>query len=370
MRFSISEILEKADKAKTKEEKNKTTEEKKNETPPQVIIIDNNPATEENNNISLSLAESQSQAPSKAPDVAQTEFTSNSTKTQSKKATQAEKSSVEGIEPTLSFDIDIQHVQIRENSTIDTSNLKTLTVHGGGGTAYANIYPTDYTAVDKSKLVAQTSPEIIDYSDKKAGSYDNVVIYADNQDLFDNTKTSRTINLTPSQPEGFQITKVTISSADFPKGFSALNGVASGNTWTIQKDNPLTLDVIEGFTIDNTGKINITFSVGNTQKSNFVFSLNATSEFSMDNVSEANKATIIPPVKKSIEFTKEYAVQVKEIENYTLQKEYDFKPFSINGKEYKNGFVITSNINNTETKGSQELVNTIYGGIVNDTIIL
>lgn len=92
------------------EKKNKTTEEKKNETPPQVIVIDNNPATEENNNISLSLAESQSQAPSKAPDVAQTEFTSNSTKTQSKKATQAEKSSVEGIEPTLSFDIDIQHV--------------------------------------------------------------------------------------------------------------------------------------------------------------------------------------------------------------------------------------------------------------------
>ena len=36
--------------------------------------------------------------------------------------------------------------------------------------------------------------------------------------------------------------------------------------------------------------------------------------------------------------------------------------------KYTTGFVITANINDTETKGSQELVNTIYGGIVNDTI--
>ena len=285
--------------------------------------------------------------------------------TSTKDATSTEDSkgdaSVEGIEPTLSFDINIQHVEIRENTTIDT-----LFVSGGGGTSYANIYPKGYNLVDKTALVAQTKTETIDYSDK-SGSYDHVVIHADDSALFDITKTSRTIQLTPSQPEGFQITKVTISSADFPEGFSALNGVASGNTWTIQKDNPLT-EEIDGFTIANNGVINITFSVGNKQKSNFVFSLNATSEFSMDNVSEANRDTIIAPVKTLIEFEKDYAVQVKDIQIETKAKEYDFESFYLNGKQYTTGFVITANINDTETKGSQELVNTIYGGIVNDTI--
>ncbi len=60
--------------------------------------------------------------------------------------------------------------------------------------------------------------------------------------------------------------------------------------------------------------------------------------------------------------------RLRRYKDKTVAKEYDFEPFFINGKEYKNGFVITSNINNTETKGSQELVNTIYGGIVNDII--
>ena len=90
--------------------------------------------------------------------------------------------------------------------------------------------------------------------------------------------------------------------------------------------------------------------------------------FDINNVSEANKATIIPPVKTLIEFEKDYAVQVKDIQIETKAKEYDFESFDLNGKQYTTGFVITTNINDTETKGSQELVNTIFGGIVNDTI--
>ncbi|MDD4330300.1 MAG: calcium-binding protein, partial [Aliarcobacter sp.] len=368
--------------ASEQDKKNKANEEKKNEATPQVIVIDNSVAM--NDNISQSLAENTAQFmdrpiedsvvntnvsmktdTNKAKATKTEDFTKDATST--KDATKDAKgdASVEGIEPTLSFDINIQHVEIRENTTIDT-NGTTLTVYGGGGTSYANIYPKGYNLVDKTALVAQTKTETIDYSDK-SGSYDHVVIHADDSALFDITKTSRTIQLTPSQPEGFQITKVTISSADFPEGFSALNGVASGNTWTIQKDNPLT-EEIDGFTIANNGVINITFSVGNTQDSNFVFSLNATSEFSMDNVSEANRDTIIAPVKTLIEFEKDYAVQVKDIQIETKAKEYDFESFYLNGKQYTTGFVITTNINDTETKGSQELVNTIYGGIVNDTI--
>jgi hypothetical protein len=86
--------------------------------------------------------------------------------------------------------------------------------------------------------MAQTDAEMIDYSDKKFGSYDRVVIYADDSALFNETTTSRTIVLNPNQPEGFAITQITISSNSLPSGFKILNGVQSGNSWIIQKDYP------------------------------------------------------------------------------------------------------------------------------------
>ncbi len=43
--------------------------------------------------------------------------------------------------------------------------------------------------------------------------------------------------------------------------------------------------------------------------------MSAKSEFSLDNVSEENKASIKPPLESSlIEFAKDYAVQIKEIQ--------------------------------------------------------
>ena len=69
--------------------------------------------------------------------------------------------------------------------------------------------------------------------------------------------------------------------------------------------------------------------------------LNAKSEFSLDNVSEENKASIKPPVESSIEF-KNYAVQIKEIQDKTVCKRVWFWTIFINGKSTKNGFVITS----------------------------
>ncbi len=87
------------------------------------------------------------------------DFTSNLTKTGSSKKFVSSSSkqednvaSVEGIEPTLSFDIDIQHVQIRENTVIDSTLNKTLFIYGGGGVSYSNIYPQNYTVVDKTKF--------------------------------------------------------------------------------------------------------------------------------------------------------------------------------------------------------------------------
>ena len=247
--------------ASEQDKKNKANEEKKNEATPQVIVIDNNIAMDDN--ISQNLAESTAQFFEQSiEESVANENISMKTKTDKAKSTKTEDAAVEGIEPTLSFNIDIQHVEIREN-TITDANGKTLTVYGGGGTSYANIYPNNYNTVDKDRLVSQTKTEAIDYSDKKFGSYDNVVIYADDPALFDITKTSRTVSLTANQPEGFAITELIISSSSFPSGFEILYGVKSGNSWILKKDDPTT-DVIEGFTIDNKGAINFTFSVNNS----------------------------------------------------------------------------------------------------------
>ena len=41
---------------------------------------------------------------------------------------------------------------------------------------------------------------------------------------FNSTTTSRTIVLTPNQPEGFAVTQITISSNSLPAGFKVING--------------------------------------------------------------------------------------------------------------------------------------------------
>jgi hypothetical protein len=147
---------------------NEIAQENKKEVAPQVIIIDNNPATEQNDNVSnlFDLLEAQKKSLNL---VESNDFTSNLTKTDSKKSSSSSSkqednvASVEGIEPTLSFDIDIQHVQIRENTVNDsTLNKTTLFIYGGGGTSYANIYPKGYNLVDKTALVAQTKTETVD----------------------------------------------------------------------------------------------------------------------------------------------------------------------------------------------------------------
>ena len=113
------------------------------------------------------------------------------TKTDSKKSSSSSSkqednvASVEGIEPTLSFDIDIQHVQIRENTVIDSTLNKKHYLFMVEEVSLIQIFIHKIIlVVDKTKLVLQTSPEIIDYSDKKFGSFDNVVIYADDSALF------------------------------------------------------------------------------------------------------------------------------------------------------------------------------------------
>ena len=141
----------------------------KEKTPPPVIVTDNNTLLEEKTNIEQSVAENKYEQQNIEENL------NTSTKTQSKTKTKSQDSQVEGIAPTITFDVDIQHVEIKESTTYDAEG-KTLTVYGGGGVSYANIYPKGYNSVDKTALIAQTKAEMIDYSDKKFGRYDKVVI--------------------------------------------------------------------------------------------------------------------------------------------------------------------------------------------------
>ena len=119
-----------------------------------VVFVDNHKDVSSNDGIGKSLDDGVDRA--KAQDVSTDVGPGISmvTKTQDNTKTQTQTSQVEGIQPTLKFDIDIQHVGITETTTT-TVNGKTLTVYGGGGTSYANIYPDNYNKVDKDKLVAK-----------------------------------------------------------------------------------------------------------------------------------------------------------------------------------------------------------------------
>lgn len=106
-----------------------TPEEIKKEKVSQVILSDNNPSTEEKSNIDESIADSTAQQQNSG----EAEVNENiAMQTKTKSQTKTEDSKVEGIAPTLTFDIDVQHVEIRESTSYDADG-KTLTVYGGGG---------------------------------------------------------------------------------------------------------------------------------------------------------------------------------------------------------------------------------------------
>ncbi|GKT30446.1 hypothetical protein ADUPG1_001514, partial [Aduncisulcus paluster] len=89
--------------------------------------------------------------------VEETPFTDNESKKSS--STEDNTAEVEGVKPTLRFDIDVQHVSASEPDR----DSQTHEVQGGGGTQYTNNYPDDNKGAD---LKQQTDPETIDTTDK------------------------------------------------------------------------------------------------------------------------------------------------------------------------------------------------------------
>ncbi|XPV69995.1 MAG: hypothetical protein ACNI25_05315 [Halarcobacter sp.] len=336
------------------------------QTAPQVIIqqVDN---VNENENISdLEKVDDFEIPPEEAPEVIENVFTSND----DDKSSKTQSSVTEGSKPTFSFDIDIQHVD-SSTSRANEGTTRVFTVEGGGGEKYANYYPATEESIDtldRSEMLVQRDPETLDYSNIDNTLADRVVINADNNTYFDATSTSRTIELAPNNLEGYEIETIKISADDFPDGFVVENATLSNNTWTLVKDDPSTPG-IEGFSVNTLGIIKINFTVSSQQSDNFAFNVEATSVFDLENIPEEDRAEFEVPVESELTYDKSYGINFRDIVDTEDSAEYMFEKFAdANGDIVSTGFVVSTNLNDNIIYGSQELVNTIYGGLSNDTV--
>ncbi|MBY0541063.1 MAG: hypothetical protein K2P52_06600, partial [Campylobacterales bacterium] len=341
--------------ASEQDKKNKANEEKKNEATPQVIVIDNSVAMDDN--ISQSLAENTAQFMDRSIEesVINTNI-SMKTDTNKAKATKTEDAAVEGVKPSLTFDINVEHVK----STSEFSGEgvdKTLIVKGGGGNIYANDYPNSPAL---SELQKQTNAEDIDYRTVNNSIANKSVINADNNDFFGNTFTSRLINLSPSQPLGFGITTIKISG--IPSIASIVGGTkVSDGVWIINKAEAL----INGFTIDpNNGSINfvIKYDTQLTEAKNFTMNIEAQSVWDITNVPEYLKLDAEKPLISDLTFNKSYGMNIKEVDvNAPLS--YKYTPVGGN----KDGFVLATNLNDNIIR-TGDIDTTVIGGVTQDTI--
>jgi len=277
-----------------------------------------------------------------------------------------------GVPAALTFDIDIQHIHVSDSTTAGV-----MVVQGGGGTSYDNFYPGTQAQAYKNGagLVKQGDAEIIDYRNTTSNEANKLIINADDPAFFDTNIISREIVLSPSQPIGFGITSITISSGGFPVDFDIANSTAGVNSFSLIKDD-LDTPGIEGFTVDSDGNLIIKILMNKNQADqNFEFKIDVVSEFNMDNVPEDLKSEvedITGSADATLEATKTYGANVKRIPDANIDNpdEYYFTEFDdSNGDKIESGFVIITNDNDNEIYGSITLENTINGGVANDTII-
>lgn len=323
---------------------------------PQVIVIDNNVAAQDNSNIAQSIAENKAVDSSKSVSEAPVNV-NTSVKTADKNQTQT-KTKDSDTPPFLTFDMDIQHVS--KNEVIEGGNL---TVYGGGGIGYSNVsklltYESYLSNLDALKN--QIAPEIIDYSGN-VGNYKNVVIYADNKNLFNSTTISRVVELNISLSPGYKVDNILLSGS-LPAGFS-VNGKTGSSISLSQSD----------FVLSSDGKkitfiISLNPSSDTTHVDTFGFNISATATWNMSNYAADYTGQKIEPSanSKSITTQMDYVTQLKYVTPGNIEKTYAF--LEDNGYAADAGTVITSDINGTVTKGFLELNNTIYGGLSVDTI--
>jgi len=98
-------------------------------------------------------------------------------------------------------------------STENILGVPTFVVRGGGGNADSTFNPDN---------TIQLSSEVLDYSSRT----DDIVIYSDDGNLFDDTNLTRSIEMSSALPDGFDVASVVISG--LPAGYEVIGSTVSG----------------------------------------------------------------------------------------------------------------------------------------------
>ncbi len=353
------------------EEPKAEKEEKKGETPPQpqvvvIEVVEEKEKEEENENIGMYTEE-----PKESPEVIETPFTAD--EVPKKISNKTEEAKIEGIDPVLTFDIDVQHL----NPIEKVLDRKFYFYGGSGGEKYANDYilqPDGEVTPNKSATFSefkkQISPENINLIGKEfrdgdvtrsIDELDRVVIYADNPDYVNEEYTARVIRLSPNQPVGFAIEKLQISG--LPEGVEIIGGVsAGGGAYTIERSE--TGDYKDGFV--ETSTIDFVIKYKRDLVKNFIAKIEAESHFSQENVPEG--VAVETPVKISITADMEFGFNIKEVDA-DVPSSFNYTPVTNEeGEEIAGGFVLATNYIKNIIETSHNHAD-VYGSKTDDIVI-
>ncbi|HIP56316.1 MAG TPA: hypothetical protein EYG97_04755, partial [Arcobacter sp.] len=271
-------------------------------------------------------------------------------------------SEVEGVAPTLNFDIKIQHINVEQTEDVQ-GLVRELVVDGSGGVSYTNAYPNANAGV--TELAKQLSPEIIDFSYLRESDYDKMTINADNENYIADGFTARRIELNPIQPEGYMLEKITLDG--LPENFEIVNGIGSVSSegiWTITREvlNANGTVGTPGFTVnEKTGAAEIIIRYSTTIVKDFELKIKAESTFNMANVSDENKDIIEEPIElyQTLDSDMTYGINVRNVN--------ENNPNYIEVEGHEEGFVLATNLNDNIIK-TGDLDTTVNGSDQKDTI--
>jgi Ca2+-binding RTX toxin-like protein len=103
-------------------------------------------------------------------------------------------------------------------ATEDVMGTPTFVVRGGGGNADSTFNPDS---------TVQLSSEVLNYTSRT----DDIVVFADDAALFDDSNLTRAVELVPSLPDGFDITGAVVSG--LPAGFEIVGATFAGGEYTL-----------------------------------------------------------------------------------------------------------------------------------------
>ncbi|WP_333805440.1 hypothetical protein [Sulfurospirillum sp.] len=257
------------------------------------------------------------------------------------------KDNVADVSAALSFDLGFY--QIKSSDSLVGGIKEVL---GGTGSALGNV---------SKSAAAQFQAETLDY---RNDAYPTVIT-ADNPSLVNDTYLTKLVRLTVSQPIGFNISNIVITSLtnDFQilnADFSSANSTSGG--WSLSAATALSTTGFSHTATDGgeTIEFYIRYASNNPSIVNidYLMKVNLTSQFDMANVPVAQQAGVVEPEKMTLTNFKDIGVIVK---NVNTESDYTYT-----GK-YPSGFVVDTTPNENIIYTSK-LNSTVYGGLSNDTI--